>query len=47
VGALFVRFRHAEFMAKVSMLDVEGLAKMLKRLSFLAQTKVYLFWKKE
>jgi hypothetical protein len=47
VGALFVRFRHVEFMAKVSVLDVEDLAKVLKRLSFFAQTKVYLFWKKE
>jgi GNAT superfamily N-acetyltransferase len=39
--------RHGEFMAKVSVLDTAGLAKVLKRLSFLAQTKVYLFWKRE
>jgi predicted N-acetyltransferase YhbS len=39
--------RHEEFMAKVSSFDVCGLAKVLKRLSFLAQTKVYLFWKRE
>ena len=28
-------------------LGVCGLAKVLKRLSFLAQTKVYLFWRKD
>ena len=39
--------RHEEFMAKISVLDAVGLAKVLKRLSFLAQTKVYLFWKRE
>jgi len=38
--------RHEEFMAKISEFDVAGLAKALKRLSFMAQTKVYLFWSK-
>jgi hypothetical protein len=38
--------RHEEFLAKVVGLDVAGLALALKRLSFMAQTKVYLFWKK-
>jgi len=36
--------KHGEFMAKLVELDVAGLAKALKRLSFLSQTKVYLFW---
>jgi GNAT superfamily N-acetyltransferase len=39
--------KHEEFMLKVSGLDVAGLALVLKRLSFLAQVKVYLFWKRE
>ncbi len=38
--------RHEEFMAKICEFDVAGLAKALKRLSFMAQTKVYLFWSK-
>ena len=33
-------------MAKVAELDAAGLAKALKRLSFMAQSKVYLFWRK-
>jgi ABC-type lipoprotein export system ATPase subunit len=37
---------HEEFLSIVSRFDVEGLAKCLRRISFLAQTKVYLFWKK-
>lgn len=39
--------RHEEFLAKICELDAAGLAKALKRLSFMAQTKVYLFWRKE
>jgi ABC-type lipoprotein export system ATPase subunit/GNAT superfamily N-acetyltransferase len=38
--------RHDEFMKKVARLDGKSLAETLKRLSFLAQTKVYLFWKR-
>jgi len=37
---------HQEFMAKIERLDGKSLAEVLKRLSFLAQTKVYLFWKR-
>ncbi|MEM3699867.1 MAG: GNAT family N-acetyltransferase [Candidatus Bathyarchaeia archaeon] len=37
---------HEEFMAKVRGFSEEGLAKALKTLGFLAQTKVYLFWRK-
>jgi ABC-type lipoprotein export system ATPase subunit/GNAT superfamily N-acetyltransferase len=47
VGLRNVYPRHEEFMAKAAELDVAGLAKALKRLSFMAQTKVYLFWRKE
>ena len=47
VGLRSVYPRHGEFMAKLVELDVAGLAKTLKRLSFLAQTKVYLFWSKK
>ncbi len=39
--------RHEEFMTKAAELDAAGLAKALKRLSFMAHTKVYLFWRKE
>jgi len=39
--------KHEQFMTKLSKLDATGLALALKRLSFMAQTKVYLFWKKE
>jgi len=35
---------HQEFMAKIERLDGKSLSEVLKRLSFLAQTKVYLFW---
>jgi predicted N-acetyltransferase YhbS len=38
---------HEEFVVKISVLGAVGLAKVLRRLSFLAQSKVYLFWKKE
>jgi ABC-type ATPase with predicted acetyltransferase domain len=37
--------KHLEFLEKIQSLDEEGLAAVLKRLSFLAQTKVYLFWR--
>lgn len=36
-----------EFADKVKRLNCEGLAKVLKRLSFMTQTKVYLFWASE
>lgn len=36
---------HEEFVRKVSQLSSGGLARVLKKLSFLVQTKVYLFWK--
>jgi GNAT superfamily N-acetyltransferase len=38
--------KHEAFMEKIADLDVDELAPMLKRLSFLAQTKTYLFWRK-
>jgi len=38
--------KQKEFTAKMCELDAAGLAKALKRLSFMAQTKVYLFWRK-
>jgi Holliday junction resolvasome RuvABC DNA-binding subunit len=37
---------HWEFKEKIKNLNPEGLAKALKKLAFLAQTKVYLFWSK-
>jgi GNAT superfamily N-acetyltransferase len=37
---------HGEFLEKLSRVSVEGLAVVLKRLAFLAQTKTYLFWRK-
>jgi ABC-type lipoprotein export system ATPase subunit/GNAT superfamily N-acetyltransferase len=46
VGLRGVYPKHGEFVAKVAGLDVAGLAKALKRLSFMAQSKVYLFWRK-
>jgi hypothetical protein len=46
VGLRSVYPKHEEFVAKVAELDVAGLAKALKRLSFMAQSKVYLFWRK-
>ncbi|MEM3626416.1 MAG: ATP-binding cassette domain-containing protein [Candidatus Bathyarchaeia archaeon] len=39
--------KHLEFLEKLRGLNEEGLAAALKRLSFLAQTKVYLFWRNE
>jgi hypothetical protein len=36
---------HEEFMKKLREFGEDGLAKALKTLAFLAQTKVYLFWK--
>jgi ABC-type ATPase with predicted acetyltransferase domain len=38
--------RHDEFVEKMHGFDEEGLAVVLKRLAFLAQTKVYLFWRR-
>ncbi|MBS7646297.1 ATP-binding cassette domain-containing protein [Candidatus Bathyarchaeota archaeon] len=37
---------HEEFQEKLKKLDAKELAAALKRLAFLAQTKVYLFWKR-
>ena len=39
--------RHEEFTAKITQLTTSELAVALKRLSFCAQSKVYLFWKKQ
>ncbi len=36
--------KHREFTQKIANLDTAGLATSLKRLSFLAQPKIYLFW---
>jgi ABC-type lipoprotein export system ATPase subunit/GNAT superfamily N-acetyltransferase len=47
VGLRSVYPRHEEFVAKICELDAAGLAKALKRLSFMAQSKVYLFWRKD
>ena len=38
--------KHEEFAQKICSLDSVGLAEALKRLSFLSQRKVYLFWEK-
>jgi len=38
-------YTHKEFYQLVNRSDVNKLAKMLRILSFLTQTKVYLFWK--
>lgn len=38
---------HKEFLQKTEKMNTENLAKTLKRISFLSQTKVYLFWKKQ
>ena len=38
--------KHHEFTEKIRQLDTTSLAKALKRLSFMAQTKIYLFWRK-
>jgi ABC-type lipoprotein export system ATPase subunit/GNAT superfamily N-acetyltransferase len=46
VGLHNVYPKHEELVAKVAELDVAGLALALKRLSFMAQIKVYLFWRK-
>jgi len=39
-------YTHQEFCHHVGRADIEKLAKMLRILGFLTQTKVYLFWKK-
>jgi hypothetical protein len=36
---------HQEFVKRIAELDAHGLSKVLKRLSFQAQPKLYLFWK--
>jgi ABC-type ATPase with predicted acetyltransferase domain len=46
VGLQNVYPKHEEFTTKIRQQDTTGLAKALKRLSFMAQTKIYLFWKK-
>jgi uncharacterized membrane-anchored protein len=38
---------HKEFIAKLATLDADDLAEVLKRLSFLIQSKVYLFWRRD
>jgi len=37
---------HEEFLEKMGRAGCEDLAVVLKRLAFMAQTKVYLFWRK-
>jgi hypothetical protein len=37
--------KHEEFVEKMSTVNEKGLAAILKRINFLAQTKIYLFWK--
>jgi hypothetical protein len=39
--------RHEEFTVKICEFDAAGLASVLKQLSFMTQTKVYLFWRKQ
>ena len=39
--------KHEEFTAKIKELNIVELAVVLKRLSFCAQSKVFLFWKKQ
>jgi flavodoxin len=39
--------KHKEFTAKIREFNAANLALALKRLSFMTQTKVYLFWKKQ
>ena len=36
--------KHEEFVKKLNQLDEKGLAEVIKRLHFLSQTKIYLFW---
>ena len=47
IGLHSVYPKHEEFMTKIAEVDAAGLAKALKRLSFMAQSKVYLFWRKD
>jgi tRNA(Met) C34 N-acetyltransferase TmcA len=47
VGLRSVYPKHEEFVTKICKLNAAGLAKALKRLSFMAQSKVYLFWRKK
>jgi hypothetical protein len=37
---------HGEFLEKLGRLGCGDLAVVVKRLAFMAQTKVYLFWRK-
>ncbi|MGB9676741.1 MAG: hypothetical protein ACPL0C_06100, partial [Candidatus Bathyarchaeales archaeon] len=46
IGSGGVYPSHEEFIKKIRGFSDVGLAKALKTLGFLAQTKVYLFWKK-
>jgi ABC-type transport system involved in cytochrome c biogenesis ATPase subunit/GNAT superfamily N-acetyltransferase len=39
--------KHEEFVQKIGQLDASGLAEVLKKLSFCAQSKMYLFWKNQ
>ena len=39
--------KHEEFTTKICKFNAADLASALKRLSFMTQTKVYLFWKKQ
>jgi hypothetical protein len=39
--------KHEEFTTKIRKFNTADLASALKRLSFMTQTKVYLFWKKQ
>ena len=47
IGIRNVYPKHQEFTAKLHKLDTADMAKALKRLSFMVQTKVYLFWSKK
>jgi hypothetical protein len=46
IGCSKVFPRHDEFTTRMKSLDDTGLAEVLKRVGFMAQKKVYLFWKK-
>jgi ABC-type transport system involved in cytochrome c biogenesis ATPase subunit/GNAT superfamily N-acetyltransferase len=47
VGMKKVYPKHEEFVEKINNLEAAQLALVLKRLSFCAQSKVYLFWKNQ
>jgi hypothetical protein len=46
-GASQAFLKKEEYEALVDAANIEKLAKMLRIIGFLTQTKVYLFWKKE